>query len=164
MLNGIFQTAPSITLEDNFERPNSTPPSPTSDNIRIFSLEHDYALIAIPGGESFYQELSSVSPQNVQTIVPDQVSVSVTTLSRGLMHGWLDGRPTLMRLPYSSNFSNFYPVNFTDTVSEGECGSLVIDQNTKQIYGFIVAASMEGRVAYVVSADEILQGITSKLG
>lgn len=40
----------------------------------------------------------------------------------------------------------------------------MVDQNTKQIYGFIIAASMEGRVAYVVSADEILQDITSKLG
>lgn len=125
MLNGIVQTAPSITLEENFERPNSTPPSPTSDNFRIFSLEHDYALIAIPGGESFYQELSYVSPPNVESIVPGQVSVSVTTLSRGLMHGWLDGRPTLMRLPCSSNFSKFYPVNFIDPVSEGDwlaCG------------------------------------------
>lgn len=28
MLNGIVQAAPAITLEENFERPNSTPPSP----------------------------------------------------------------------------------------------------------------------------------------
>ncbi|KAH6981247.1 hypothetical protein BKA56DRAFT_673662 [Ilyonectria sp. MPI-CAGE-AT-0026] len=146
------------------KRPNSPRPSHATEGFEIFSPEHDYALIPVPDGETFHQELRCISKETVERIDAGQFAVSVMTPSRGLMNGLLDGRPTLMRLPYSSRFTRFYPINLPDAVSEGDCGSVVIDQNTKQIYGFIVAASIEGRVAYIASADEILQNITAELG
>ncbi|KAH7117311.1 hypothetical protein EDB81DRAFT_892170 [Dactylonectria macrodidyma] len=118
------------------ERPNSAQPSHSTEGFKIFSLEHDYALIPVPQGENFHKNPCCISKEMVKGIDTGQFAVSVMTPSRGLMNGCLDGRPTLMRLPYSSKFTQFYPISFPDAVSEGDCGSLVIDQNTKQIYGF----------------------------
>ncbi|KAF5023619.1 hypothetical protein F66182_4321 [Fusarium sp. NRRL 66182] len=160
-----FQLAkPYQSSNGDTELPNSIPPSITSSEFRIFSLEHDYALIAIDSRDTVYSKLSRVSSQNVQGIVPGQTAVSTMTLSQGAVHGSLDGRPTLMRLPYSSKFSKLYPVTLSDPVGEGDCGSAVADRNSNQIYGFVVAASVEGRVAYIVSADEMVQDAASRLG
>lgn len=161
----VFQLAKSYEISNvNKELPNSISPSTTSSDFRIFSLEHDYALIEIESRDTLYSKLSRVSSQNVQRIEPGQIAVSTLTPSQGVIHGSLDGRPTFMRLPYSSKFSKLYPVTLSDPVGEGDCGSAVVDRNTNQICGFVVAASVEGRVAYIVSADEIVQNAASRLG
>lgn len=152
------------SFEGSVERLNLMQPSAATEAYEVFSLEHDYTLIPIPQGETFHQALRRISPEIVERINAGRFAVSVMTPSRGPMNGWLDGRPTLMRLPYGNKFVKFYPISFPDAVSEGDCGSLVINRDTKQIYGFIVAASIEGRMAYIVSAEEVLQDITARLG
>ncbi|KAJ3545322.1 hypothetical protein NM208_g2560 [Fusarium decemcellulare] len=153
---------PSST-ENDFELSRLNPPSISSGNFRIFSLEHDYALIEVPHGQTFNSALRYMSPQNTLSIGLGQVPILVATPSLGIVPGFLDGRPTLMRLPYANKFSRLYPINLSCPVSNGDCGSAVINQNTHQIYGFIVAASVEGRVAYISSADEIHNDIASRL-
>lgn len=136
----------------------------TSPTFRIFSLEHDYALIAMRIGDPVYSNLHHMSKRTVHTIITGQIAVSTTTPSRGLIHGSLDGRPIRMRLPYSSKFSKLYPVSLSDPMSEGDCGSVVVAQDTKRTCGFIVAASEAAKLAYIVSADEIIEDISSRLG
>ncbi|KAF5004764.1 hypothetical protein FDECE_8754 [Fusarium decemcellulare] len=162
LLTGNF-TSSSSSTENDFELSRMNPPLTSSGNFRIFSLEHDYALIEVPHGQTFYSALRYMSPQNTLSIGLGQVPILVATPSLGIVPGLLDGRPTLMRLPYANKFSKLYPINLSCPISNGDCGSAVINQNTHQIYGFIVAASVEGRVAYISSADEIHNDITSKL-
>lgn len=150
--------------QSGVEEPSSTQLLPATDDFSVFASELDYALIRIPHEEKFHEKLRYLSPKAVQHIDTGLFAISATTPSCGLVKGWLDGRPTMMRLPYSSRFTDLYPVSFPCAVSKGDCGSVVIDQDSNKIYGFIVAASVEGRVAYMVSADEILQDMSIKLG
>ncbi|GAB1312803.1 cell cycle RNA binding protein whi3 [Madurella fahalii] len=151
-------------LEDGVAPQSPTNPSAAPEGFVIFSPEHDYALLPTPKGRTFYLDLCSISNRIVAPVSTGTFTVSVVTPSRGVMYGLLDGRPTLMRLPYSRRFTNLYPATFPYPISSGDCGSLVIDYTTKQIYGFVVAASVEGKVAYIISADEVVQDITVRLG
>ncbi|KAK0715485.1 hypothetical protein B0H67DRAFT_580813 [Lasiosphaeris hirsuta] len=161
------QLSPAIspdTPQSGVEEWRSTQLPSATDEFSVFASELDYALVQIPHHEKLHEKLHCLSKKTVQQIRTGRFAISTITPSCGLIEGWLDGRPTMMRLPYGSRFTSLYPISFPCAVSKGDCGSLVIDKDTKKVYGFIAAASVEGRVAYMVSADEILQDMSMKLG
>ncbi|KAK4188812.1 hypothetical protein QBC35DRAFT_450874 [Podospora australis] len=163
----------SDTVEEEAGQPG--PPSSLASDIdfTIFSPALDYALVPIPETEKFdsfnafawlYSTLIGINEGDVKHIESGRTRINAVTPSHGdTGGGGLNGRPVLIRLPYSDRFSKLYPVEFIDPVRKGDCGSVVTDM-TARILGFVVAAGAPRKVAYVVSAAEILLDIKEKLG
>lgn len=147
-------------LEDNAQPPLLTPSNFKRGCFQIFSIDLDYVLIPIIDSLNFHGTLRSISSNDVGAISMGRSPISAATPSRGSLDGWLDGRPTFMRLPYAMNFTRVYPVQLSSPVTQGDCGSAVINRETNQICGFIVAASTEAMLAFIISADQILRDIT----
>ncbi len=155
--------------EDGENSSNLPPLFPVPDGFAIFSPELDYAAIpssvsGILRGFSFARDLAQLSLHATQRIDSGQTLVIVNAPSCGLIDGWIDGRPTYMRLPYARKVTKLYPISLPDALGEGDCGTPVRDKITKKIYGFIAAASVEGRVAYMIPAEEVVHDITERLG
>ncbi|KAK0614521.1 hypothetical protein B0T14DRAFT_499772 [Immersiella caudata] len=122
------------------------------------SMHLDYVVVQLPDGYGASNSLT-VSFDQVESIPQGQTSVSVITPSCGEMHGNLEGWQAQMRLPFSDRVSGVYKAVFPRPLSRGDSGSLVINQHTRKVYGHIIAASAEGKVAFIVSSEEVLRDI-----
>ncbi|CEJ86335.1 hypothetical protein VHEMI04078 [[Torrubiella] hemipterigena] len=152
-------------VNEEEQSPNILPIWPISDEIRLFSPELDYALLRSAFRfPNIVFELPQLTSDTIMPIKMEPTLVQVQTLSSGTMAGSIDGRATYMKLPYSNKFTTLYPISLLGTVKEGDCGSPVLDPKTKKIYGFITAASTEGRVAYMIAAKAILDDIDNRVG
>jgi hypothetical protein len=152
-------TLPKAGNKARSPSPSFSVPGPI-EHFDIFCPELDYGLLQNPLPQT--HQLRPISTEAVEHINMGQFAVAATTPSCGTIFGCLDGRPTLMRLPYTTEFTELYPVTFPCPISKGDCGSLVIDRVSGGIYGVIVAASAEGRIAYIISAHEILKDIAAR--
>ncbi|KAF9774774.1 hypothetical protein IL306_007194 [Fusarium sp. DS 682] len=155
------ETGEQVPSSSNFAAYTSS--SSVSENFVISSTVLDYVFFKVDSAESLYSKLPRIYKHNIQDAIPHQAEITVRTPSRGLMEGSLHGRPTLMRLPYVSSFSKLYPVTLLEPVAEGDCGSAVVDRTTNQVYGFIVAASIEAKVAFIASARDIVKDAEARL-
>jgi hypothetical protein len=60
-----------------------------------------------------------------------------------------------LKLPHSHDFQEVWTVRLAGCLEEGDCGSLVVDASTGDIYGQIVAGCPESGVAYIIPAHRI---------
>lgn len=126
------------------------------------STDHDWALIAI-ADETLASRLEGdvtkkYTADSHESIGVDEANVVVYNQDDDhCMHGTLRGYTTLLRLPQSSAFQEFFQVDLTSTLAWGACGSLVLNATTNSIYGHIVASSATRHVAFVAPARDIFK-------
>jgi peptide-N4-(N-acetyl-beta-glucosaminyl)asparagine amidase len=88
----------------------------------------------------------------------------LSATSRGILSGILSGTPVYSRFPRSTQFLMTFRVDFQSPLEVGDCGSWVVDAETGDLYGHIVAGSPESGVAIVVPFEPILDNINSRTG
>lgn len=123
----------------------------------------DYAIIAVEYNE-LHQQRESLGFSKARPIVHVPLtrfepSLAAAWTTHGLIRGKVTGVPILMRLPGSRLFQPVFTFTYEGTIKNGDCGSLVLDTASKEIYGMIVAASDRQSIAYMVGAKELMSDI-----
>ncbi|KAK4041737.1 protein PNG1 [Parachaetomium inaequale] len=165
--------------------------SPTSDHLSLGtpfltslddeSRSHpglDYALIEISHATHkrangiFNQDYwlgSSTKRTMVETTAladakkPKEARVLSAT-SRGVLTGTLSGTPVYSRSPNSTQFTMNYSAAFESPLQVGDCGAWVVDAETGDLYGHVVAGSPSTGRAIVVPFDSIFEDIRRRTG
>ncbi|KAK0620806.1 hypothetical protein B0T14DRAFT_497259 [Immersiella caudata] len=91
-------------------------------------------------------------------------NIVISSGTRGLQRGRLHGSKARVMLGRSETFSNAYILQLeTGTVEEGDSGSWVIDPETSEVLGHVVAKDGFGD-SYVIPMTDTLNDIKSRLG
>lgn len=93
----------------------------------------------------------------------DTVGVIAITSSMGIQRGSLVASSTFFRDEGSPSFQKLGVVRLDGAIEEGDCGSVVIDEMTGDVYGHIVMGCSGTNLAYIVPATELYEDIRGKL-
>ncbi|KAF2259625.1 hypothetical protein CC78DRAFT_571761 [Lojkania enalia] len=84
--------------------------------------------------------------------------------SRGQVSGTLFDLPLSIGLTNSTPSQVVYKFVYDGLIKMGDCGTLVIDKETREVHGHIVADSENTNVAFIVAAEPIMRSIRSSGG
>jgi hypothetical protein len=93
------------------------------------------------------------------SLKPKDVQVKAATGSAGVLSGKMSATSSFLRGPWERKFQEVWTVRFDKSLAKGDCGSMVVDASTNQIYGYIVAGTPVSGVAYIVPACEAFTSI-----
>lgn len=126
----------------------------------------DYALISIKTKISErFNTISLVNlVANIGEIGKDDVSIVAAMPLHGLVRGKLTATPSFLRFPGQISFQLVYPIRLGVEVSNGDCGTAIIDQQTGHFYGHIVAGGPGSRIAYLVPSSEVAKDVAARFG
>lgn len=132
----------------------------------------DYALIETrrPEFQTYNRQHSIVSsgqhlpyPHRVASTRPDHnTEVLAATASNGALKGTLSGTPTFMKTQSSNSFQEVWTVRLVGSLKTGDCGSWVVNLETGDLFGHIIAESLETGVAYIIPAYQIFADIKAR--
>lgn len=123
------------------------------------SVELDCALIEISDNDYLTTTLPTFSRTNVCQIGPGDVDVTTITGSGTALTGIISGKPLYIRFPDTRKYQKVFVVDFADYLQPGDCGSIVRNARTSDIYGHVFAGSVESKVAYIIPAMDLLEVI-----
>lgn len=148
-------------------------------DVSLSSLESpqtclDYALIEVEySAHRVKNTLKTTHDSGEKTITteslaksgPQDRSVLIAT-ARGIIKGTLTGTALYTSLPSSSSkkFQEVYQARFDEPLRSGDCGAWVVDNESGDLYGHIVAGSPEAGVAMLVPFGPILVDIERQKG
>jgi hypothetical protein len=132
----------------------------------------DYALVELEGVYRDGNNEIACEPNGTQrwlrvrraAEIDSDVKIITMTASSGLLSGKLSATASYMRLPNQKTFQELYSVHLEGKLSDGDCGSGVVDQAVGDLYGHIVAGSIGTGIAYIVPAVEVFEDIRNRLG
>ncbi|RYP10745.1 hypothetical protein DL765_008013 [Monosporascus sp. GIB2] len=128
------------------------------DACLVASIDLDYALLELefdPLLSLAEIPILDISPQSVAPIV-GECRIQVLTASNGLVRGTLYEHDSLIRLPGSTTFQKVYGVDLEKRILRGDCGSVVRDRTTGDVYGHIITGSAETSFAFIIPATTVL--------
>jgi len=124
----------------------------------------DFALIKIPKTEAALSNRirladgAHITPKNLMLYLPFRdTPVLTVTASAGLLRGMLSGTPTYGNLAGHKSFNEFWTVKFEGNLVGGDCGSWILDAESGNLYGHIIAGSPNTGTAFVMPAYQVLQ-------
>ncbi|KAF5665413.1 PNG1 with de-n-glycosylation function (n-glycanase) [Fusarium circinatum] len=100
--------------------------------------------------------------QRVVTDGPKDVKILSCT-SRGTLTGVMSGTPLYARLPNSSLYQEVYNVLLDSRLEAGDCGSWIIDAESGNLYGHIVAGSPDSGAAIVIPFSRVFEDIEARV-
>ncbi|KAF5638184.1 PNG1 with de-n-glycosylation function (n-glycanase) [Fusarium tjaetaba] len=100
--------------------------------------------------------------QHVVTDGPKDVKILGST-SRGTLTGVMSGTPLYARLPGSSLYQEGYNVLLDSRLEAGDCGSWIIDAESGDLYGHIVAGSPDSGAAIVIPFSRVFDDIEARV-
>ncbi|OCL07581.1 hypothetical protein AOQ84DRAFT_408648 [Glonium stellatum] len=123
----------------------------------------DFALVHIePTHLCTFNEIQWQSGTDTKIIYPERVAqkpkdakILAVTGSAGVLEGRLSGTPSFWDDPGSLISRQFWTVRLKGRLLNGDCGSWVVDAETGDLYGHIVAGSPSNGVAYIVPTCQI---------
>ena len=132
----------------------------------MLSADFDYALIKFkdPSLLAGKGDKSAARPKHVIPTTSRDTEIITYTASGGLMTGTLYGTPSYTRLPNSKTFQKVYTVCLNGALVKDDCGSWVIDAETRGLYGHIIAGCESRGTAYVMSAHNVFEDAKEHLG
>ncbi|GKT98175.1 hypothetical protein FLAG1_05364 [Fusarium langsethiae] len=131
----------------------------------------DYALIEVTklihctANKIASSSLSANSEAKIQRVVtdgPKDVKILSPT-SRGTLTGVMSGTPLYARLPNSSLYQDVYNVLLDSRLEPGDCGSWIIDAESGDLYGHIVAGSPDSGAAIVIPFARVFEDIEARV-
>ncbi|OBS19851.1 hypothetical protein FPOA_11576 [Fusarium poae] len=162
-------------LEEGPSPSISIPPRPLG-HVYLSSLDEpssglDYALIEV--AKPIHCTANKIPPssfsangeaeiQNVVTDGPKDVKILSST-SRGTLTGVMSGTPMYARLPNSSLYEYVYSVLLDSRLEAGDCGSWIIDVESGNLYGHIVAGSPDSGAAIVIPFARVFEDIEARV-
>ncbi|PVH96273.1 hypothetical protein DM02DRAFT_674930 [Periconia macrospinosa] len=157
----------------NTDMPTNTDTHPV-DHVPIDRLEplgtvsptstvHDCVVVSVthPRVIDFLTEVRSSRQDVDATIAVAQAQrANITAItSRGSVHGYLFDLPLYMSFTNSNSLQLVYKFIYDGVIQMGDCGTLVIDSETKEVYGHVVAASENTQVAFITAAGPVMNDI-----
>ncbi|KAM0556614.1 hypothetical protein ACHAO7_002751 [Fusarium culmorum] len=100
--------------------------------------------------------------QHVVTDGPKDVKILCST-SRGTLTGVMSGTPLYARIPNSSLYQDVYNVLLDSRLEAGDCGSWIIDAESGNLYGHIVAGSPDSGATIVIPFARIFEDIEARV-
>ncbi|KAK0701974.1 hypothetical protein B0T26DRAFT_682061 [Lasiosphaeria miniovina] len=97
---------------------------------------------------------------SVKEILLDDVEVIAILPKSGAVQGAIIASPSYLRLGGSSRFQRVFTLKLDCPVSDGDCGSPVVDKSGN-FYGHIVAGGLGTEIAYILPATDIFDDIES---
>ncbi|KAJ9500399.1 hypothetical protein H2202_004194 [Exophiala xenobiotica] len=167
----LFQAA---TPQECASQPASLPGGPSAHvngtvraELAAFSTDLDYALIKVHDPASIpsasdNQDFRSTRPTHVVRAPLKTVSITAETASAGTVKGTLYATPSLTRLPNSKSFQRVYRARFSSPLVKGDCGTWVVDEATRGLYGHIIAGGEHN--AYIMPAHDVFRDAEAQLG
>jgi hypothetical protein len=136
----------------------------SADFATIFleSTDLDYALIEPSAEHNIMPALSGlpiISLGNIGKIPPGETSILTVTGSSGPAYGILSGRPSYIRLLSSRTFQEAYTAIIDGPLMPGDSGSIVLNAETRKVYGHMVVGSTVSRIAYIIPASDVLKDL-----
>lgn len=128
--------------------------------LTIQSVELDYALFEHTSEDNTTTNLFRLPVMSLETvskIPPGETRILAVTGSSGRCSGVLSGRPSYIRLMFSTCFQEAYTVEINGHLATGDSGSIVCDSETYKIYGHMVIGSTASGVAYIIPAYNVLK-------
>ncbi|UZP34242.1 hypothetical protein NXS19_002058 [Fusarium pseudograminearum] len=152
------------------------PPPQRLGHVYLSSLDEppsglDYALIEVTKpihctankiASSSFSTNGEAKIQQVVTDGPKDVKILCST-SRGTLTGVMSGTPLYARLPNSSVYQDVYNVLLDSRLEAGDCGSWIIDAESGNLYGHIVAGSPDSGAAIVIPFARIFEDIEARV-
>jgi hypothetical protein len=140
----------------------------------------DYALIPIsspPGNHAHWRpneikarragHQETIQIRGVAGIPTEERRITAVTASRGMTSGLLIPTPMYLRHSGLRQFQRLYPVQIFGSVSLGDSGSVVVDQETQQLYGHIVRGNpgpwFTSVTVYMVSAADVFADLRQRM-
>ncbi|KAG4288697.1 hypothetical protein FPRO06_03519 [Fusarium proliferatum] len=130
----------------------------------------DYALIEVTrpvhciANKIALSSFSAKGEAKIERVVtdgPKDVKI-LTSTSRGTLTGDMSGTPLYTRLPNSSMYQEVYNVLLDSRLEAGDCGSWVIDAESGNLYGHIVAGSPGSGAAIVIPFSRVFENIEAR--
>ena len=131
----------------------------------------DYALIEVTRtihctankiDASAFSAKGEATIQHVVTDGPKDVKILAST-SRGTLTGVMSGTPMYARLPNSSMYQDVYNILLDSWLEAGDCGSWIVDAESGNLYGHIVAGSPDSGAAIVIPFARIFEDIEARV-
>jgi peptide-N4-(N-acetyl-beta-glucosaminyl)asparagine amidase len=124
---------------------------PQHQGLNQFTKEHS-------GVKSVHQvrKIAKTSAQDTEIIL--------LSCSRGLITGRLSGTPSYMRLPGCQDFQALFTVYLKGQLEPGDCGCWVVDADSGDLFGHIVAGSPLSGIGYIVPSTHVFADIRDQLG
>ncbi|KAH8761305.1 hypothetical protein BGZ57DRAFT_829636, partial [Hyaloscypha finlandica] len=126
--------------------------------------EFDYALIE---SHHYFRDIKTSSrptqwklphPPLCRVVTrPRDSSILSITASSGLLKGTISGTPSYATTPGSRKIQELWTVRFEGTLTNGDCGSWVVDAQNGELFGHIVDGSPESGVAHVVPTYRVFE-------
>ncbi|KAM0241627.1 hypothetical protein ACHAPO_001318 [Fusarium lateritium] len=162
-------------LEEGPSPSISLPPQPLG-HVYLSSLDQpssslDYALIEVTKPihctankitSSSFSAKGEAKIQHVVTDGPKDVKILSST-SRGTLTGVMSGTPMYARLPNSSLYQDVYNILLDSRLEAGDCGSWIIDAESGNLYGHIVAGSPDSGAAIVIPFARVFEEIEARV-
>ncbi|CEI41378.1 Protein PNG1 [Fusarium venenatum] len=153
----------------------SLPPQPLG-HVYLSSLDEpssdlDYALIKVTNPihctankitSSSFSAKGEAKIQRVVTDGPKDVKILSST-SRGTLTGVMSGTPMYARLPNCNLYQDVYNVLLDSRLEAGDCGSWIIDVESGNLYGHIVAGSPDSGAAIVIPFARVFEDIETRV-
>ncbi|KAF5723344.1 PNG1 with de-n-glycosylation function (n-glycanase) [Fusarium mundagurra] len=155
---------------------NTSLPPQSLGHVYLSSLEEppsglDYALIEVTRPIHCIANKIAVSSSSanveakIQRVVTDgpKDAKVLTSTSRGTLTGVMSGTPLYTRLPNSSLYQEVYKALLDSRLEAGDCGSWVIDAESGNLYGHIVAGSPDSGAAIVIPFSRVFKDIEARV-
>lgn len=137
----------------------------------------DYALVRLPvlGVTHNYRRSNGITVRkgnkqrtmtlHVAAAIPTQEKrVIVVSASRGVTHGVLSPGAVYFRNATLPRFQKLYPLCLQDSISLGDSGSVVVDEESGHVYGHVVRGIPGTMTAYAVSITEVFEDLQQRTG
>lgn len=134
-----------------------------------WSIDKDWALISVTNDQNhdialfLGSNLSDLSTLSLATPKSAHERIAAHTTSGGKLTGILLGTLSDYRLPYATSFQEVYSIRLDGGLADGDCGSVVINAVTGELYGHIIAGCRTTGFAYVMAAHHVLRDLNDCL-
>jgi hypothetical protein len=124
--------------------------SPDLDYALVEAIDHPY----IP-----WNNLPIISWRSMANFPSDDIPMITTTASTGLISGVLHSDISYVKFSSSLTFQEVFTVTLNGPLCPGDSGAVVLGEESRKVYGHIVAGSIESHVAYVIPAINVLRDL-----
>jgi hypothetical protein len=146
-------------------QPHSDRPSTTScSTLPMLCFDLDYGVIAADvSGNIDLQSMPILTSDTAKELPMGPGStrpVLAHTARRGPINGWLKREGIFVRLRRSLSYQEVYLVTLNLPILSGDCGAVVVDETTGDMYGHVITRGTNTHTGFVVPSKLVVDDIS----